>query len=57
MDNDFVKGMEMLIRCKQYIETRIKVLQLTVERMDRCGKDPRALQEEIDRLTKIIEED
>lgn len=57
MDNDFVKGMEMLIRCKQYIEARIEALQLTMERMDNCGKDPRALQAEIDRLKKIIEED
>ena len=54
MDNDFIKGMEILIRCKQNVETRIRILQSQIERMDDCGKDPRALQVELDRLQRIL---
>lgn len=57
MNNDFIKGMEILIRCKQYVECRIATLQSTIERMDGCGKDPQALQREVDRLQRLLKED
>ena len=57
MNNDFIKGMEILIKCKQYVEHRIEYLQSTIERMDGCDKDPRALQREVDRLQRLLRED
>lgn len=57
MNNDFIKGMEILIRCKHYVECRIETLQSTIEKMDGCGKDPQALQREVDRLQRLLRED
>jgi hypothetical protein len=54
MNNDFVQGMEILIKCKQYVEFRLDFLQKQIERMDACGKDPRALQSEVNRLQSVL---
>ena len=49
MNNDFVEGMEIFIRCKRYIEFRLDYLYKRVEQMDACGKDTRGLKLEIAR--------
>ena len=54
MDNDFIQGMELLIRCKQYVEHRLDFFQKQMKRMDACGKDPRALQSEVNRLEWVL---
>lgn len=54
MTNDFVEGMEVLIRCKQYVEFRVKYLEERMEKMDACGKDTRAVQSEVNRLYNVL---
>lgn len=54
MNNDFIEGMEILINCKRYVENRIEFLERQMEKMDECGKDPRALQSEVDRLKSVL---
>ena len=54
MNNDFIEGMEILINCKRYVENRIEFLQRQIERMDACGKDPRALHSEINRMQSVL---
>lgn len=54
MSNDFIEGMEILIRCKQYVEFRIQYLEKQMERMDACGKDTRVLQGELNRLYNVL---
>ena len=54
MNNDFIEGMEILINCKRYIENRIDFLQRQMERMDKCGKDSRPLQSEINRMQGVL---
>lgn len=54
MSNDFIEDMEILIKCKQYVEFRLDFLQKRIERMDACGRDTRALQSEVNRLQRVL---
>lgn len=49
MNNSFVEDMEILIRCKRYVEFKLDYLSKKVEQMDACGKDTRGLKLEIAR--------
>ena len=54
MDNDFVQGMELLIRCKQYVENRLRVLYKMVEKRNQFGQDPTGLKNEIARCEYVL---
>ena len=49
MNNDFIDGMEILMRCKRYVEFKLDYLSKRVEQMDVCGKDTRGVKLEIAR--------
>jgi hypothetical protein len=54
MNNDFIEGMEILIKCKQYVEFKLDLLQRQIERVDACGKEAEALQREVHRLESVL---
>ena len=56
MGNDFIEGMQILINCKRYVEDRIDYLDKRIEEMNRCGKDTEALQQEVNRLLRVLGE-
>lgn len=54
MDNDFIKGMEILIDCKRYVEKHIDDLMYKVEFVEKHGGDTSLLLKEIDKCKKIL---
>lgn len=49
MNNDFIEGMEILIRCKQYVEHRLEALYKMAEKRNQFGQDPTGFKNEIAR--------
>ena len=49
-----LKEIEMLIKCKQYVETRYKVLTRQLENMQKLGKDTKYIQVEIAAIENIF---
>ena len=52
--NDFVKGVEILVDCKRYMERRLLYLQHSAERMKMDGKDTTWIKREISDIEDIL---
>ena len=52
--NEFIEDMELLLRCKKYVEGRLKVLYDTMDRFNRHGKDTTWVEQEIAHLERIL---
>lgn len=50
----FIEEMEILIECKRLVEDMLGVRKDMVERMEKCGKDPSFLEEEIERMQRAL---
>jgi hypothetical protein len=50
----FIEDMELLLRCKKYVEGRLKALYNTMDRFNRHGKDTTWIEEEIAYLERIL---
>ena len=52
--NDFVKGIEILVDCKRYMERRLLYLQHSAEQMKMDGKDTTWIKREISDIEDIL---
>ena len=52
--NDFVKGVEILVDCKRYMERRLLYLQHSAEQMKMDGKDTTWIKREISDIEDIL---
>ena len=52
--NDFVKGVEILVDCKRYVERRLLYLQHSAEQMKMDGKDTTWIKREISDIEDIL---
>lgn len=52
--NDFVKGVEILVGCKRYVERRLLYLQHSAEQMKMDGKDTTWIKREISDIEDIL---
>lgn len=52
--NDFVKGVEILVDCKRYMERRLLYLQQSAEKMKMNGKDTSSTEREISIIEDIL---
>lgn len=50
----FIEEMEILIECKRLVEDMLGVRQDMIARMEKCGKDPSFLEEEIERMQRAL---
>lgn len=50
----FIEEMEVLIECKRLVEDLLDEKLTMAEYMDKCGKDPRFLDSEIERLQRAL---
>ena len=52
--NDFVKGVEILVDCKRYMERRLLYLQHLAEQMKISGKDISSVKREISEIEDFL---
>lgn len=50
----FIEDMELLLRCKKYVECRLKTLYATMDRFNIHGKDTTWIEQEIEHLERIL---
>ena len=50
----FIEEMEILIECKRLVEDLLGEKQTMAEYMEKCGKDPRYVEQEIERLQRAL---
>ena len=50
-----IKEMEILIECKRLVENLLREKKFILERLDRCGKDGRVVQAQINRMERALE--
>ena len=50
----FIEEMEILIECKRLVEDMLGEKQTMAEYMEKCGKDPGYVENEIERLQRAL---
>lgn len=50
----FIEDMELLLRCKKYVECRLKTLYTIMDRFNMNGKDTTWIEQEIEHLERIL---
>lgn len=52
--NSFIGEIEMLLRCKRYVERRLETLYKIIDRMEGQGKDTTFTKQEIEHLERLL---